>query len=111
MPSAVRSEIVVALTPAEAFAVVTQALTDALERDGVTVERAVWRPGERAVLHWPLPGWAGGTHVELELVTSPEADGTRIAVALCGVALGDDPEAPAAWFGSELLAPLIRAAS
>jgi SAM-dependent methyltransferase len=126
MSATVQSDTVVSLDAVEAFNAVTQALADALARDGIVLDPehgviadrdgavlgsiVAWEPGERAALRWRQERWSGG-EVEVELETSEHSDGARIAVSVRGLdeVLGDDPEAPAAWFGSELLAPLVQA--
>lgn len=125
MGTAVQFDTVVALDAAAAFQAVTQSLTDALaltafeldperstilDQSGAEIGRIIaWEPGARATLALHGEQWAGD-EVLLELETEPVAEGTRITVVLrgLGAALGEDAEAPAAWLGSELLAPFVR---
>jgi SAM-dependent methyltransferase len=126
MGTSVQFDVVVALEPAAAFEAVTQSLADAPQLTGVELDtergrivdgsgaeigRIVsWEPGEGATL--VLRGEPStDREMVLELETKPAADGTRITVTVRGLAdaLGGDPEDPAAWLGSELIAPLVRA--
>jgi len=124
----IQSHAVVALEPVAAFEAVTRSLADALELSGVVLDaqrgrivdaagaeigRVVsWQAGVGATLALSGAPPAGGG-VRLEITTEAVADGTRIAVTLRGLedVLGEDLDGPAAWFGSELLAPLLHAGS
>jgi SAM-dependent methyltransferase len=98
MRSKVQADVIVGLEPAAAFDAVTRSLLDALELSGESGRVVSWEPGVGAKI-------ATVEGVVLELSTEAVAEGTRIAVELNGLegALGEDPEGPAAWFGSELL--------
>jgi SAM-dependent methyltransferase len=130
MSTTIRSDAVVEASPAEAFAATTEALTQRLQSAGIVLdserglitdpagarlgEILAWEPGVRASLQWEAASWAKGK-VALELETAAQNGGTRITATLHGLDgafdLEADREATAAWFGSEVLTPLLAAST
>jgi SAM-dependent methyltransferase len=124
--STIRVSLDVPLEPATLFEVVVPELVAGLNRLGVRFEPGAegrvlegaqpvgtvtaWRPGERIALRWRPASWAPDDTTEVELRFERIEGGTALVLEqrgwgdLCG-----EPDELAAWFATEVAAPLLRA--
>jgi SAM-dependent methyltransferase len=124
----VRVELVSALEPSAAFAVVVDELPRALAQHGIDLELraggsareggseiahvAAWEPDSGVTLRWRPVTWEPDEGVEVVVAVEPSTQGStvRLEVHGWGPAVGSASEA-AGWFAEEVVAPLLCALS
>lgn len=116
------------LPAAEAFDAVVRELGSALERLQIDFEGSAagrifergtelgevtaWEPGRRAAFRWRAATWNPDLVTEFELTVEPIDGGSRVSVEHRGLErLAGSPGELAGWFASQVLAPLVGAAS
>lgn len=124
----VNASINLPLQPSAAFDVIVEELSAALREVGIQFDTAPqgkltegstevgqvisWKPADRIVLRWRAAEWAANERTEVELRFEPFDDGTKVVIEHRGWGgLIESPHELAAWFGSEVIAPLLRASA